>query len=371
MSTTTSRNLTACSGSPPRYSKHTRNMFWESSTASVAPEFATSNLNATETKNLTRSRCRTCPLMRPLKGNVSLKSHAWRTHHWRAIPTGKDTCSRSLGEEQLALALLASNDGAVLRNGTFLEMGGGDGLQESNTVLLEACLGWRGVLIEPNPRLKRTICSNRPWALAYSLAVCNQTSMKYRVSLNPKQWTTGGAPSLLNAQSRGRSFVKDYTVPCAPLSALLAPHVPHIDYMSIDVEGAEHLVLSTIDWTRLSVHLIGVEQSTSSRAKNAAVRKLLREHDFVHVHTHWIWRGGLADEFFLNGTYLRRHLGRQAVLHGVDALLHNAHPPEQAVINQLALNARKPSLYGCCLPKQRHCDGVPPCGPEGHLDGMG
>ena len=35
---------------------------------------------------------------------------------------------------------------------TFLEIGAFDGVTESNTIIMERCLGWRGVLIEPNPR---------------------------------------------------------------------------------------------------------------------------------------------------------------------------------------------------------------------------
>ena len=35
---------------------------------------------------------------------------------------------------------------------TFLEIGAFDGVTESNTIIMERCLGWRGVLVEPNPR---------------------------------------------------------------------------------------------------------------------------------------------------------------------------------------------------------------------------
>jgi hypothetical protein len=35
---------------------------------------------------------------------------------------------------------------------TFLEIGAFDGVTESNTSIMERCLGWRGVLVEPNPR---------------------------------------------------------------------------------------------------------------------------------------------------------------------------------------------------------------------------
>ena len=40
---------------------------------------------------------------------------------------------------------------------TFLEIGAFDGVTESNTIIMERCLGWRGVLVEPNPRAFRPV----------------------------------------------------------------------------------------------------------------------------------------------------------------------------------------------------------------------
>ncbi len=47
------------------------------------------------------------------------------------------------------------------RNGYFLEMGAGDGLWISNTLLLEREFGWTGILIEPTSAYKNLI-DNRP-----------------------------------------------------------------------------------------------------------------------------------------------------------------------------------------------------------------
>ena len=119
-------------------------------------------------------------------------------------------------------------------------------------------------------------------------------------------WTTGGSP-----QTRQSSFTQrldHYIVPCASLGGLLgAAGVAHLDFFSLDVEGAELVVLKTIDWSRLSIHLVQVEQTRTSRKKNRAVRSLLRARGFVHVHSHW-FTDSIADEYFLNATYLRRNL---------------------------------------------------------------
>lgn len=161
---------------------------------------------------------------------------------------------------------------------------------------------------------------------------------------------------------RAAGRVRHLRVPCAPLGALLRNVLPHIDYLSLDVEGGEAVVLGTFDWARTSVHLLGVEQSATALEKNAKVRAQLTARGFVHVHTHWVWEPRLADEFFLNGTYLRSHLPRvAAALDGLHRMPSAAKPmaerarawsariersSAEAVVGVLgARMLRKPPLY--------------------------
>src|SRR3954469_18651828 len=50
---------------------------------------------------------------------------------------------------------------AAKRNGFFLELGAGDGLWISNTLLLERQFNWTGILIEPTSVFER-LRKNRP-----------------------------------------------------------------------------------------------------------------------------------------------------------------------------------------------------------------
>src|SRR5690348_10278612 len=43
------------------------------------------------------------------------------------------------------------------RGGTFVEVGVGNGLDLSNTYLLEKSFGWKGVLVDPDPRFHGSI----------------------------------------------------------------------------------------------------------------------------------------------------------------------------------------------------------------------
>lgn len=52
----------------------------------------------------------------------------------------------------------------------FLEIGGGDGLHLSNTLILEANFEWRGVLVEPTGAFKSMV-QNRPKAICDHAAI--------------------------------------------------------------------------------------------------------------------------------------------------------------------------------------------------------
>ena len=129
-----------------------------------------------------------------------------------------------------------------------------------------------------------------------------------------EKWVTAGA---LETKTRvTHRHTVQMRIPCANLSAMMAAAgVTHLDFWSLDVEGAETVAMRTIDWDRMTAYLIQVEQSGAALDKNQEVRVILWKRGFVHVATRWVWRGAggdLADEYYLNGTYLRHHLARVA-----------------------------------------------------------
>jgi hypothetical protein len=261
-----------------------------------------------------------------------------------------DRCSKSQGQERIVARLLATGTPAEpLRSGTFLEMGGVDGHHQSNTLFLERCLGWRGVLIEANPAMAESLCSNRPRALGLSVGVCPGAQREFDWVL---PYDRKGRPNFASAGSQGllsfeatrvaRRFGVNATtrLPCAPLSELLRG-TPHIDYASIDLEGGEEMALRTIDWRQLSVHLMSVEQS--ARANPAAaerVRQLLRDRGFIHVFSHMIWVKQLADEFFVNGSFLRADQSRLARVAYATALTEGDDPDGTKAYGERPWSAR-------------------------------
>jgi len=173
--------------------------------------------------------------------------------------------------------------------GTYLELGAYNGIQESNTRFFDVCLGWKGLLIEGNPESYQKVLETRPYAHKMSLApscsaeyeVINKTIPFYRypitnVGLVGHAKTYTGKPTV--------------DVPCAPLQPILQDifvddengnhhngGLPTLDFFSLDVEGSEALVLSTIDFQAVRINILMIEiQNSHCKTDDCEVRKRVR-----------------------------------------------------------------------------------------------
>jgi hypothetical protein len=63
-------------------------------------------------------------------------------------------------------------------------------------------------------------------------------------------------------------------VPCKPMGFYLQG-VPHVDFFSLDVEGAELIVLETIDFTATTIDVFMIELDGHQPDKNWKVERLM------------------------------------------------------------------------------------------------
>lgn len=177
--------------------------------------------------------------------------------------------------------------------GFFLEVGGGNGRTHSNTYVLEKRLRWQGVIIEADATLCEEIRTHRD---CICMNVCVD-AMRREISFLAIGYL-GGIIGLdtdnipeKRAHLMQRNADKIVKLDALPLSAVLeqvgAPCI--IDYLSLDVEGAELRVLKGMDFRKYLVKALTVERPT------ADVHKLLGNADFSLVKTK------LSDGFYLSG----------------------------------------------------------------------
>jgi len=141
------------------------------------------------------------------------------------------------------------------RDGIFVECGAAVGEELSNSLFFELRRNWTGVLIEANPDFLRALLyKNRN---AYVVRACLSATTRPQTAKFQLSTLHRGIARNINNLDRNAPVVD---VQCFPLNSITAAlGMRHVDYLSLDVEGAEPDILKTIDWTQLTVDVITVE----------------------------------------------------------------------------------------------------------------
>ena len=129
------------------------------------------------------------------------------------------------------------------KNGFFIEMGAFDGMSLSNTLWLERHHNWTGLLIEANPDLCDAIDKHkrRVWRLCACISTESSTTFI-------KGGALGSAKDTVDKDHlKQLNPALTVTVLCFKLDTVLDKiQQSHIDYFSLDVEGAELFVLNSM-----------------------------------------------------------------------------------------------------------------------------
>jgi FkbM family methyltransferase len=152
------------------------------------------------------------------------------------------------------------------KNGYFVDLGAYDGIQTSNTYYMENNLGWEGICIEANPSVYQSLIENRK-SKNINVALNNYVGECFFT--NDKITTTG------------------IKVPCNTLDNILNENnVPKdIDYLSIDIEGYEYIVLKDFNFKEWNIGLITVEHNLycDGNERKDNLYQLLTNNGFTRV----------------------------------------------------------------------------------------
>lgn len=172
-----------------------------------------------------------------------------------------------------------------MTGGFFVDIGAHDGVWLSNTYALEKSFGWTGILIEADELYASQIAANRN---AKVLNVCLdegygkvqffQTSRLDGVGgiIDTDTDTTPEVLAVRQASGRVRDVVEMDTL---PLVDVLSEHgAPmEIDYLSIDVEGAEYRILAKFPFSQYAFKTMTIERPS------AALQEILIREGYVVV----------------------------------------------------------------------------------------
>ena len=152
--------------------------------------------------------------------------------------------------------------------GFFVEAGGNDGVRQSNTFVLEKRFGWKGLIIEPVPRLATMCRKSRSNSMVRNIALVSPENVGKEITmidLGLMTFVGKKSDEWFYDQIRdgvkhiGRS-PKTFAINGDSLSnILLSIGNPQVDFFSLDVEGYEFDVLEGLDFSIHKPRLILVE----------------------------------------------------------------------------------------------------------------
>ena len=126
-------------------------------------------------------------------------------------------------------------------DGFYLEVGGFDGLSNSQTRYVES-LGWSGVVIEADPYNYAKLVDNRPFAMVVNAIVCNDDKTNFHFVRNEEFSHLSGIWEHLTKKFREHWYSNitennGDVIKCTPLSDILQSLcIQHVDYFRINGE---------------------------------------------------------------------------------------------------------------------------------------
>ncbi|MBW7922738.1 MAG: FkbM family methyltransferase [Rubellimicrobium sp.] len=171
------------------------------------------------------------------------------------------------------------------RGGTFVDIGGYDGVTGSNTLFLEQYRGWSGVLVEPVPaQLARARAIRRCPCLPLVVGAAEGEAGFLEVSAGLTQMSgllDSYDPALL-AQVRAdpRHRERHLTLRTTTIAGVLdEAGIEHPDFVSLDIEGGEEAALAVFPFARHRVRIWAIENNTASPGIGRIMRA--NGHDLV------------------------------------------------------------------------------------------
>ena len=152
-----------------------------------------------------------------------------------------------------------------ITNGTFFEVGAADAVTFSNLLFLERERHWTGVLIEPNTDLCTSLVSLH--RKSYIINSCLSLDEKLNVvsflpakllgriekSLKSEEW-------MMTRVQGAFPDIEPEEVLCIPVKSILKEiNMPHINFFSLDIEGAELDILKSIPFNVVTIDFFMIE----------------------------------------------------------------------------------------------------------------
>lgn len=150
------------------------------------------------------------------------------------------------------------------KNGYFIDIGASNGINLSNTYLLEKDYEWKGICIEPLPEEFELLKINRPKSICINKAVYNTSNQIVSFAISNVDTMYSGIADCIDCHiEKVNSDKQLINVQTITLNDILeqnnAPN--YIDYLSIDTEGSEFEIIKSVDLKKYIFGIIDIEHN--------------------------------------------------------------------------------------------------------------
>jgi FkbM family methyltransferase len=171
------------------------------------------------------------------------------------------------------------------KNGFFIEIGASDGIELSNTYLLEKKYDWKGICVEPIPNKFELLCKNRVNSLCCDNPVYNKSNENVIFDIANNYVLLSGISNNIDTHKTAVDCNKtEITLTTISFNDLLTKfNAPlFIDYLSLDTEGSELEILKSVNLQKYTFGLIDVEHNYSE-PRRSQIRDLLESNGYIFI----------------------------------------------------------------------------------------
>jgi len=225
------------------------------------------------------------------------------TQHFESLLPNKRRFYSQARQDEVVLSLLRNKT-----NGYFVDLASNDATLLSNSYALEKHYGWKGLCVEPNPIYWYNLTHARKNCKLVGAVVGRDRMDQVDFMFNGLEHGGIVGDGFDNGSHLKHSSSKEFTVTLSEIFRKFeVPRV--IDYLSLDVEGAEEFVMTEFPLKEYRIRIMTIERPKEK------LRNYLKSHGYVQIlrlsrwgETLWI-HGGF--EAHMDMTHLQEFHGKK------------------------------------------------------------
>lgn len=179
------------------------------------------------------------------------------------------------------------------KNGVFMDVGAHDGIDINNTLFFEKYHNWSGINVEPIKDVYNRLVINRPNCININCAVSDNDEINDFIYNIGYTEMISGLKKSYHSKHYDRlhyeniiygSNTKIIKINTKRIETICDEHnIKHINYLSVDVEGAEFDVIKSINFNKVFIDVIGFENNYHEIS--IPIIEYLKTKNYVIIHS--------------------------------------------------------------------------------------